>query len=283
MKRIKFNVSIDKLEVTYKASDGVRNELVAIESSKVINGIKVERSKNPKCYEHEFALSCIDWSKEFGLYECPIGFLKFGSYNKNRQHIYILFDNALLYDAYLFGSRFYIGDALGLEFYRISKLDIAIDFNINVYRRLYHLFRDEAYSLVILNKHYTNLDEEVKEVLHIAQGTRKRPLKNRAFYIENKDKSLSLKCYNKSIERLESGKSYIPNIAGKLPMYRLEVSMANHKNIKKSIGCMDEEEVYCKFQDRDFLLLLFNATLNRIIRVDKGRKRFNLLEVLLKQ
>lgn len=281
MKTVKYNISIDKLEVTYKASEEVRNELAAIKESEEINGIKVERSKNPKCYEHEFALSCIDWSKEFGPYERPVGYLKFGSYNKNRQHIYILFDNSLLYDAYLFESRFYIGDALGLEFSRISKLDIAMDFNINVYRRLYHLFRDEAYSLVILNKLYKDLDEEVKEVLHIAKGTRKRPLKNRAFYIENKDKSLSLRCYNKSAELLKTRKPYIPNIAGKLPMYRLEVAVANHKNIRKSLCKMDEEEVYCKLQNKDFLYLLFNTTLNRIIRVGKGRKRYNLLEVLL--
>lgn len=282
MKTVKYNINLDKLEVTYKASEQVRNTLAAIKTSEVINEIRVVRVENPKYYQHEFLLYGKDFNEEWGVYERPLGYLKFGSYNKNRQHIYILFDNALLYDFYLLASRFYIEDALSLEFYRVSKLDIALDLNINIHRRLYKLFRDAAYSLIILNRQYHEMDKEVKEVLHVETGTRKRPKKNKSFYIQNKDKSLSLRCYNKSAEIVETEKSYISNISGKLPMYRLEVSFANHKNIRKSLN-IDEEEVYCKLQDDDFLLSLFNTTLDRIIRVGKGRKRYNLLKVLVPQ
>ena len=166
----------------------------------------------------------------------------------------------------------------------MSKIDIALDLNINIVRRFYRLYRDEAYSLVVLNKRYKDLDEVVREVLHVATGTRKRPLKNRSFYIESKDKSLALRCYNKSAELAESSKDYIPNVSGKLPMYRLEVSLANHKNIAKTLamlGVYEAEEVYCKLQDDNFLFSLFLTTLDRLIRVNKGRKGFNLLECLI--
>lgn len=282
MRKVKYNVSIDKLEITYKASEQVRNTLAAIKTSEVINGIRLERLENPKLYQHEFLLSCKGFDEELGAFERPIGYLKFGSYNKNRQHTYILFDNSLLYDYNLLVSLFCIEDALSLEFYRVSKLDIALDFNINIHHRLYKILRDDAYSLVILNRLYRNMDEELKGVLHVSTGTRKRPKKNNSIYIESKDKSLGLRCYNKSHELAETIKPYIPNIAGKLPMYRLEVSIANHKNIKKSLN-IDEEEVYCKLQDKNFLLSLFNVTLDRIIRVGKGRKRYNLLKVLVPQ
>ena len=68
-------------------------------------------------------------------------------------------------------------------------------------------------------------------------------------------------------------------------MYRLEVSLANYKNIVKTLDLLDvcnAEELYSKLQTEDFLFSLFLATLNRLIRVvGKGRRRFNLLECLL--
>ena len=67
-------------------------------------------------------------------------------------------------------------------------------------------------------------------------------------------------------------------------MYRLEVSLANHKNIAKTLsqlGVYDADEVYYKLQNEDFLFSLFLTTLDRLIRVGKGRKRFNLLECLM--
>lgn len=284
MKNLKYNISLDKLEITYQASQQVRDALATIEESKVINEITVVRIEKPQHYQHEFLLFGKDYSVERGEYVRAIGVLFFGSVNENRKHIYISYNNAALYDTYMLATRFYVEAALGLEFYRVSKLDIALDLNRNVITRFYRLYRDETYSLVILNKCYKNLDESVKEVLHISTGTRKRPFKNRSFYIENKDKSLALRCYNKTAELSESEKEYIPNVSGKLPMYRLEVSLANHKNIVKSLsqlGVYYADEVYCKLQNEEFLFSLFLTTLDRLIRVGKGRKRFNLLECLM--
>lgn len=284
MKNLKYNISLDKLEITYQASQQVRDALATIEESKVINEITVVRIEKPQHYQHEFLLFGKDYSVERGEYVRAIGVLFFGSVNENRKHIYISYNNAALYDTYMLATRFYVEAALGLEFYRVSKLDIALDLNRNVITRFYRLYRDETYSLIILNKCYKDLDESVKEVLHISTGTRKRPFKNRTFYIENKDKSLALRCYNKTAELSESEKEYIPNVSGKLPMYRLEVSLANHKNIAKSLsqlGVYDADEVYCKLQNEEFLFSLFLTTLDRLIRVGKGRKRFNLLECLM--
>lgn len=284
MSKVKFNLSLDKLEITYQASQQVRDALATIEESKVINEITIVRVEKPHHYQHEFLLYGKDFSVERGEYVRAIGVLFFGSLNENRQHIYINYNNAALYDTYMLASRFYVEEALNLHFYRVSKIDIALDLNRNVITRFYRLYRDEAYSLVILNKRYKDLDESVKEVLHISTGTRKRPFKNRSFYIENKDKSLALRCYNKSVELSESEKEYIPNVSGKLPMYRLEVSLANHKNVAKSLsqlGVFDADEVYSKLQNEEFLFSLFLTTLDRLIRVGKGRKGYNLLECLL--
>lgn len=283
MKGIKYNLSIDKLEITYQATQQVRDALAAIEDHKVINEITVVRVEKPMLYQNEFLLFGKDYNEEQGVFERQIGVLYFGSINLNRQHIYINFQNAALYDTYLLASRFYVEDALGLDFLRVSKIDLALDLNINVVRRINRIYRDGALSLVILNKCYKTMDETVNEVLHIAKGTRQTPMKNRSFYIVSKNKSLMLRCYNKSAELEESHKDYIPNISGKLPMYRLEVSLANHKTIVKTLaqlGVLHEEDVYSKLQSEDFLFSLFLTTLNRLIRVNKGRKSYNLLECL---
>ena len=285
MKTLKYNISLDKLEITYQGKQEVRDALAAIKESMVINEITVVRVEMPKHYQYEFLLFGKDYTDERGEFERPIGVLYFGSVNQNRPHIYINYHNAVLYDEFMLATRFYVEEALGLEYLRVSKIDIALDLNRNIVSRFYRLYRDEAYSLVILNKKYKGIDESVKEVLHISTGTRKRPFKNRSFFIENKDKSLGLRCYNKSEELTESEKDYIPNVSGKLPMYRLEVSLANYKNIAKTLALLDvcnAEELYSKLQTEDFLFSLFLATLNRLIRVvGKGRRRFNLLECLL--
>lgn len=284
MKKTKYNLSIDKLEITYQATQQVRDALAAIEERKVINEVVVKRVEKPLQYQHEFLLFGKDYNEEQGVFERQIGVLYFGSLNQNRQYIYINFDNAVLYDTYLLASRFYVEEALGLDFLRVSKIDLALDLNINVVRRINRIYRDNSLSLVILNKRYESMDETVNEVLHIAKGTRQTPMKNRSFYIVSKNKSLMLRCYNKSAELEESHKDYIPNISGKLPMYRLEVSLANHKTIAKTLvklGVTYEEEVYSKLQSEDFLFPLFLTTLNRLIRVNKGRKSYNLLECLI--
>lgn len=284
MRKVNWNLSIDKLEITYQATQQVRDALAAIEGRKVINEITVVRVEKPMQYQNEFLLFGKDYNEEQGVFERQIGVLYFGSVNLNRQHIYVNYHNAVLYDAYLLASRFYVEEALGLDFFRVSKIDLALDLNINVVRRINRIYRDEALSLVILNKCYKSMDETVNEVLHIAKGTRKAPMKIRSFYIEDKNKSLTMRCYNKSEELKESRKDYIPNVSGKLPMYRLEVSLANHKTIVKTLaqlGVANEEEVYSKLQCKDFLFSLFLTTLNRLIRVNKGRKRMNLLECLI--
>lgn len=284
MINFKYNFSLDWLEITYQASQQVRDALVAINESKVINEITIVRVEKPQRYKYEFLLFCKDYNEERGEFSRMLGKLKFGSYNKNRQQIYIEYDNAVLYDKYLLASRYYVEEALGLEFFRVSKIDIALDLNINIVRRFYRKFKDENYIFVILNKRYKDLDEVVNNVLHFATGTRLQPLKNRGFAIKGKDPTLALRCYNKTTELQKSHKDYIPIISGKLPMYRLEVSLRSHKNIAKTLamlGVFDAEEIYCKLQSEDFLRELYFTTLSRIVRVTKGRIGYNLLECLL--
>ena len=56
MSKVKFNLSLDKLEITYQASQQVRDALATIEESKVINEITIVRVEKPHHYQHEFFL-----------------------------------------------------------------------------------------------------------------------------------------------------------------------------------------------------------------------------------
>lgn len=283
MKKVNFNLSLDKLEITYRAEKQVRDALASINETGVFDEIRLLRIES-NSYKHNFVLLAKDFKEGRGAFERKIGYLYFETHNPNRPHIYISFDNEALYDEYLLASRFYVEEALGLDFFRVSKIDIALDTNINLVRRFYALCRDENYSLTIFNKRCKGMNEIVKELLSLSTGPRKNPFKNRSFVIGEEGKPLSLRCYNKTLELEKSRKDYIPVISGKQPMYRLEVSLGNHKNIAKTLellGVVYEDEVYSKLQSEDFLFELFRVTLDRIIRVGKGRKVFNLLQVLL--
>lgn len=284
MYKRKIKLHLDKLEITYQGCRQVLNRLAEIDERAVINGITIVREQKPRWYQYEFRLIGKDYSEAKGEYDRSIGTLYFGSFNVNRQDVYLVYDNAALYDDYLLACRFYVEEALGLEYKRISKIDVALDTNINIVRRYNCISRDETYNLVILDRAYKDMNIDVDEVLHFASGTRRRPMKNRSFSIGNKDNTLLVRCYNKSLEMEKSEKDYIPNISGEMPMYRIEVKIGNHKNITKTLrilGVSIAEELYSNLQNEEFLFSLFLATLDRLIRLRKGRKVYNLIDVLM--
>lgn len=97
MRKIRHSINLDKLEVTYQASQQVREYLATIKESEMINEITIVRVEKPQHYQHEFLLFGKDYSVERGEYIRAIGVLFFGSLNENRQHIYISYNNAALY------------------------------------------------------------------------------------------------------------------------------------------------------------------------------------------
>lgn len=278
-----FKINLDKLEFTYSASNELK-EYISNNDVIMFDEIKLIRQES-RMYANEYAIWGCDYKQDKGIYNRLIGFLYYGSHNPNRQNIYISYLNECLYDNYMLASRFYVEEVVGLEFICISKIDIAIDFNFNIINRLYKLYKDSNYSLIVNRKKIENLNSTVKDVVHIAgNNSRKQPFANPTFCIHNDNNSLSLKAYNKTNEiNQSSNKQYIIDNVGFNRLYRLEVSCANHKVIKKSLDMINltDEELYSKLQDENTLISLFMNVLERLIKVQYKRKSFNILSVML--
>lgn len=279
-----YKINLDKLEITYTASNELK-DYIANNDVVLFNELKLIKQES-RMYTNEYAIWGSDYNKDKGgVYNRLIGFIYFGCPNPNRQNVYVSYLNECLYDNYMIASRFYIEESIGLEFKCVSKIDIAIDFNFNIINRLYKLYKNNNYNLIVNRKKIENLNTIVKDVVHIAgNNNRKRPFANPTFYIHNDNHSLSLKAYNKTNEiNQSSNKQYIVDNIGFNRLYRLEVSCANHKVIKKSLDMINltDEELYSKLQDETTLILLFMNILDRLIRVQYKRKSLNILSVML--
>lgn len=283
--RKRSRINLDRLELTYTASDDVRTYL----SDKNVLRYELESvtliREQSRLYENEFSIIMQDYEEELGVCGYCIGHLHFGSPNPNRQQVYIVYENQVLYNTMLVSKRYHLEDVLGLEFQQVSKIDIAVDFNFCIIRRFYRLYKNSEYDLIINGKKVVGVDQKVADVLHIAGNTsRKRPMANPMPVVKNSGGSLSLRLYNKTREiEEESHKDYIIDAVGFARIYRFEVSCGNHKTLKPSLNRlgMSEADLYRGLQDEGTLSRLFSALLDRLIRVQKGRHSYSLMDILL--
>lgn len=281
----RYAINIDRLEITYLASDELKEYL----SNKECNEYYFDSITLRRCecrnYENEFAIISTDLDKEHGTYERCIGHLHFGSPNPNRQNVYVLYENDVLYSKKWLAVRFYIEEALGLEFKQISKLDIATDFNFNISRRFYQVYKDGNLDLIINGKKIHGLDIMVRDVVHITGNTtRKRPFANPTPVVKNADGSLKLKVYNKGKEINEtSGKEYVKDATGFTRLWRLEVSCGNHKTLKSVLDRlgMTDEDLYADLGIERVKICIFKALMDKLIRVQRNRHSYSLIDVML--
>ena len=285
MKNYKGVISLDRLELTYESNESLKLVLSDTEESEFVFGqLRLVREQS-RLYSHEFLILGSDYDEEHGETERSIGSLYFGSPNPNRQYIYLLFENAALYDDYLLASRFYVESVLGLEFLRVSKIDIAADFNFNVVNRFYRLFKDPDYDLIINGKKVADFWTTIPEVLHIAGKTnRKRPFAHHMPVVKNANGSMLMRAYDKSKEIEEdSGKEYIREKAGFNRLYRLEVSLGSHKVVKKVLDslAMTDEELYALLGHESMLIDFLVSALNKLVRASRRRRSYGILDVIL--
>ena len=285
MKNYKGVISLDRLELTYESNESLKLVLSDTEESEFVFGqLRLVREQS-RLYSHEFLIIGTDYDEEHGETERPIGTLYFGSPNPNRQYIYLLFENAALYNEYLLASRFYVESVLGLEFLRVSKIDVAVDFNFNVVNRFYRLFKNPDYDLIINGKKVADIRTTIPDVLHIAGKTnRKRPFAHHMPVVKNANGSMLMRAYNKSKEIEEdSGKVYIREKAGFNRLYRLEVSLGSHKVVKKVLDtlALTDEELYALLGHEGTLIDFLVSTLNKLVRVSRRRRSYGILEIIL--
>lgn len=265
--RFKFN--IDRLEVTYTCSEEMRELFASITDEHICgmnNDVRVVRT-TCTTYLHNFAIYCSN------MY---VGQLFFDTPNPNRPHIYLVADNEILYTCV--GGLSYIEQALHLSYFRISKLDICLDSNINVINRFYRLIRDETQTLIINNKIIKDRYGIIDKLVHYSTGSLKNFRRNKSFVLKGNE--IELVAYNKQqeIDNI-SKKEYIKeNLQMDKKIYRLEIRFTNFKQIQKALtmSYVDINDLYY-YPFEDLLEQIFVTTLNRIIRLSNNQCVLNYL------
>lgn len=271
---MKNKLNVDKLELAF-TTDEETLKLLESENEIKTRFFYLLRKPNDNNYRNTFEVYFDD-----GMI---CGSLYFGTYNINRPYVYFMVANECFYNGRL-TFLYTLQCCLNLDFKLISKLDLALDYNVNIVNRFYKLLKDKELDFIILNKRI-NFETEIKDLLNVSTGSRLRIHKFKSFYIQNKEKGLSLNCYDKrkEIEDNNNTKQYIIDKFNYSKIFRLEVR-TNHCLLKDSIdklGFTDEYVYNCLVRNiNDKLYLLYLNLLQRLIRIQYKSKVYSLVDFL---
>lgn len=316
----KYALAIDKLEITYKKAkkDGVcifdcifseapdnrhkEPEDVILDCINIEEDTLWLQRRKSVWYDYEYEIWCTDLDVNNNMYPCQLGLLFWGHVSELKKDIYISFRNDALYTRWMVDSRFYIEEMLGLKFYQVRKIDLCIDFNFNIQRRIVKALRNLDYKLVVYGR--VQKDARVEGLaLWAWDNPRWALMRNPAIVsarqyhegglngVNKKNNNIpTLKTYDKKNEIEKSNKYYILDSAGfKNVVYRIEVSCKNHKTLAMTLKNRNlnftDEYLYRNLQNEDVLLRLFNSILFRIVHLKRGNEKrgklYSILEIAL--
>lgn len=288
-----YRLTIDKLEITYTAPQETRAFLSNIDTfTDTEQTFILQRVVNKKgTYKHYFiVLYSTGYDEVTGWDYGVLGTLYFGSYNANRQQFYFQFENKALYtDGFAYGCLDYITSYIGLDFYQVSKLDLAFDCNRDINKQIYRICRNECVTIygttyqydVVINGKKVRLKDD-SPIKWICNGTREQPLKNKPPVIHNGKKTISLKAYDKVKEiRQASGKDYILDGWKSRNMYRVEISFTNASEINKVLTsvchttnkALYTELLLSNLNNSKFLYGVYNQALESLLYVTSSAHR----------
>lgn len=268
-------INIDKLELSFNLNDETRNRLIeGVEFQNEFYSIYKASSAELNTITYKIILSI---GAEFGT-------ITFGTKHFNKNKLYLLVNNQMLYTSYL-PLIYDIINVLNLDFSTINLFDIAIDFDKNIINKFYKLLPNEEYEFIILNKS-RGIDDEIGELLHLTTGTRRNIKKNKSFYINNKEGGLTLHAYNKlkEINDNDNKKDYITDLTKTKNLYRLEIRTQHHilKDTLNKLGYTDDYLLQVIIdRDNTELFYIYVNLLERLIRIKYKNNIYSLLDFLL--
>ena len=205
-----------------------------------------------------------------------------------KPYVWLYVDNSQFYLKYDYSTNGrlmflgYIEQMLGLVFYNISLLDLALDSSTNYSKALIKLIRDKDYYPIINGSKITDRKRLIEDILYIGVGNLER-IKEYSLLIQQKKNDLSLNSYNKKREVENKSKKFYIMDRYKNPnqLHRLEIRI--NSDVLKDFFIRNRIEYNpSMFITDDWLWLLFLTFLNRIIRFQtvKGRKVYGVMDLI---
>ena len=162
----------------------------------------------------------------------------------------------------------------------ISYLELALDSNVNWFRRVRAALRTEELTPIVLGKAYKDMKENIKRLLYLHTGDRKRYRTN-TISLKSANGDAALEIYDKGEEIKDSGKYYIRECFG-LPggLFRLEVKVRNKafEDFCSSYG-LTQYDIYMRLLDRSLLFELWLYYCNRLFRFREKRSQVSLVQL----
>lgn len=279
MKGRRYQLNIDKLEVCYEAP---REVIDSIEDtlSWEREGYRLQEYSRDKV-ETILKIEVITPLQGWEVY----GWLRIGNRFEKEEDTsrfcWISLENKALYgkDSGELPYLYWIEEDLGLKFHNITDMEIAMDSNLNWFRRIRAAIRTEELTPIVLGKAYPDRGDIVKKLLYIHTGNRKRYITD-TLVVKGGD--ISLKLYDKGREIGDSGKDYIRESFGLSSggIFRAEVKVNNRafSDYCASYGC-SQYDIYMRLLDKGLLFELWLYYCNKIIRFKEKRSLISIVQL----
>ena len=285
MKGKRYKLNIDRLEVCYTAP---REVIDSLEDTTFWEreGYRLQEFSRDRL-ETIFKIEIITPGKE-KAWEV-FAWLRIGNRFEKKEdtfrYCWIALDNRALYTpgkdygelAYLY----WVEEDLGLSFNNISYLEIALDSNVNWFRRVRAALRTEELTPVVLGKAYQNMKDRIKKLLYIHTGDRLR-YRTDTLSLKSANGEIALEIYNKGEEIEESEKNYIRECFGLASggLYRLEVKVRNRafEDFCSSRG-LTQYDIYNRLLDSGILFDIWLFYCNKLLRFKEKRTQVSLVQL----
>ena len=286
MKGVKQRLNIDKLTLCYIAPKRVVKGLEHIKE-KVFDGFKLTHidSDIPIETRLQISIPASDNNNKYKEYAIIKIGNKFEKKKDKQRYVWVIINNKVFYgyneDSNELSHIYNIANCLNLEFHNITELHIAINSNINWFKRIKKAIRNLSLTPIILGRKYENEKEVIDKILYIHTSDRRR-YRTDTMTIKNSDKDMEINIYDKSKEIEESNKKYIADDFGSnTNIFRNEVRIkktALRDYLKFRI--ITWEDFYFRLTEMKFLFDVFIYYENRIIRFkDENRNTISVLQL----
>lgn len=278
MKGRRYKLNLDRLEVCYTAP---REVIDSLEDTTFWDRVEyrlqeVSRDKIEATFKIEVLPPGVE--REWEVFAWLRIGNRFEKEEDSSRFCWIRLENRVLYNGEL-SYLYYIADDLGLEFHNITELEIAVDSNVNWFRRVRAALRSEELTPVVLGKAYPDKEEIISRLLYIHTGDR---IRYRTDTLVVKGADTSLKLYDKGREIGESDKDYIRECFGLRSggLFRAEAKVNNRalSDYCSSVGGT-QYDIYMKLLDRSLLFELWLYYSNKLLRFKEKRIQVSIIQL----